>query len=139
MNTEYINNTEFTNSPIYQSFLNNNKGVGFLMIRASAASEAIPISNLKIVVSKQINGNKVIFFDGVTNSSGMIERISLPAPVQDENNLDIPRFATYDIEATYEEGNIKDKYNVNIYNGLITLQKIIVTPSDYLSGDYLGY
>lgn len=139
MNTEYINNVEFTNSPTYQDFLNNNKGIGFLMIRANAASGAIPISNLKVVVSKEINGDKVIFFDGTTDSSGMIERISLPAPIQDENNLDVPRYATYDIEATYEEDNIKDKYNVNIYNDLITSQKIIITPSNYLRSGYNGY
>lgn len=139
MNIEYFNNTEFKNSPVYQNFLNNNKGIGFLMIRANAASGAIPISNLKIIVSKEINGDKVIFFDGSTDLSGMIERISLPAPLQEENNLDVPRYETYDIEATYEDGNIKDKYNVNIYNGLITSQKIIVTPSNSLRGDHIGY
>lgn len=139
MNIENINDTNYTNLPTYKDFLDKNKGLGYLMIRASAASGAIPISNLKIIISKVIDNEKVIFFEGTTDDSGMIERISLPAPTQDENNLDIPKYATYVIEALLPSQNISNRYEVNIYNGLTTSQMIIITPREPLRGGYYGY
>ena len=57
MNTYNINDTEFTNSAVYQEFIKNNPSKGFLKIRAYAANGAVPISGLKVVVTKNINEN----------------------------------------------------------------------------------
>ena len=78
-----------------------------MKIRAYAASGAIPISNLKVVISKNIENNNVTFYEGYTNESGVIERINLPAPVINKNNLNAPNYVTYDLTTTYQQGNIK--------------------------------
>ena len=63
--TYNVNDKDFLNSELYRSFINQNPGIGFLKIRAYAASQAVPISGLSVVVSKDIGGNKVIFFEVV--------------------------------------------------------------------------
>lgn len=125
--TYNVNDKDFLNSELYKSFINSNSGVGFLKIRAYAASGAVPISGLSIVVSKDIGGNKVIFFEGVTNDSGVIERISLPAPRIDSDNLVSPILTTYDISAVYEGEN--KLYKVNVYDGIYVVQNINLTPN----------
>lgn len=136
MNTFNINDPDFFNSEIYQNFLRQNPSQGYLKIRAYAASQAIPITNLKIVVSKMIDNNKVIFFEGNTNESGIIEKIALPAPKLNPNNLDAPSSTTYDITATYEEQNLTNIYRVNIYDNIYVIQTINVVPTmNVMAGD----
>ena len=128
MNTYNVNDQNFINSEIYQKFLSENTSRGYLNIRAYAASQAIPISGLRIVVSTIIDNNKVIFFEGSTNSSGIIGGISLPAPKLDPNNLDAPNKTTYEIQATYTPDNITQIYKVNMYENVSVIQNINIVP-----------
>ena len=122
-----VNDKDFLNSEIYKSFINSNSGVGFLKIRAYAASQAVPISGMNVVVSKDIDGNKVVFFEGVTNESGVIEKISLPAPKMDNDNMVSPVITTYDVDTSYDgESRL---YKVNIYDGIYVVQNINVNPN----------
>ena len=129
MNTYNINDESFVNSDIYQEFLKNNPSQGYLNIRAYAANQAIPISGLNIVVSTIIDNNRVIFFEGSTNLSGVINDIILPAPKLDPNNLDAPSKTTYDIEATYIPNNTSRTYKANMYENVSVIQNISVTPN----------
>lgn len=125
--TYNVNDKDFLNSELYRSFINSNPGIGFLKIRAYAASGAVPISGLSVVISKDIGGNKVIFFEGVTNESGVIERISLPVPRMSSDNMIAPVISTYDINTTYEgESRL---YKVNVYDDIYVVQNINVTPN----------
>lgn len=125
--TYNVNDKDFLNSELYRSFINSNPGIGFLKIRAYAASGAVPISGLSVVISKDIGGNKVIFFEGVTNESGVIERISLPVPRMSSDNMIAPILSTYDINTTYEgESRL---YKVNVYDDIYVVQNINVTPN----------
>ena len=128
MNIYNVNDQSFVNSIEYQNFLKDNPSIGYLNIRAYAASEAIPISNIKIVVSNTIGNNKIIFFEGLTNESGVIEGITLPAPKLVSNDLDKPSKTTYEIEATYQPDNLSKVYRVNIYENISSIQNIIVAP-----------
>lgn len=118
----------FKNTPMYQNFISENPGSGNLMIRSNAAGGAIPISGLNVVVSNIIDNMRVIFFSGVTDESGMINRISLPAPTQTPSDLDIPKYLTYDITATYPKNNTVLTYRVNIYDNVCVVQNINIVP-----------
>lgn len=128
MNTYNINDNNYKNTEEYQNFIKENPETGYLKIRAYAASQAVPISGLKIIVSKNIGNNKVIFFEGNTNESGIIERISLPAPKLQSNDLNVPNKITYDINATYNQDNINNLFKVNIYEKIRVVQNISVVP-----------
>lgn len=128
MNTYNINDESYKNSEEYQNFLKDNPEIGYLKIRAYAASGAVPVSGVGIVVSKDINNNKVIFYKGLTNESGVIEKIELPAPKLDPNDLDIPNKITYDIKATYSPNNTNTIFKVNIYEKIRVIQNISIVP-----------
>ena len=135
MNNIYITDENFINTKSYQDFMNANKGVGILKIRASAANSAIPISNLKITVLKVIDNNNVIFYEGVTNESGVIENINLPAPSSNISDLTVPESMTYDIIAIYNGDNMRQTYKVNIYDNIVVIQNINIVPPMKVSGE----
>ena len=126
MNTVNINDDNFKITTEYETFIKNNPGYGFLKIRAYAASEAVPISNLKIEVSTLINNTKYIFYEGTTNSSGISEDITLPAPTKNTDDLIVPLSTVYQILATY--GTIKETFAINMYEGISVVQNISITP-----------
>ena len=138
MNTYNINDPEFINSSNYQDFIEKNPSRGFLKIRAFAASQAIPISGLNIIVSTNIGNSNVIFFEGNTNSSGVIENITLPTPRLDTNNLNAPNKTTYNILATYTPNNISKTYKVNMYENVSVIQNISIVPNINFEGEING-
>ena len=97
--------------------------------RAYAANGAVPIEGLKIIVSTKINQNNFIFFEGSTNESGVIEKIVLPAPKINANNLEAPNKLTYEIKASYLNNDIQKVYRVNIYENIYVVQNISIVPS----------
>lgn len=111
----------------FQEFIKDSPGTGYLKIRASSANEAVPVEGLNIKVSKEIGNNKVVFYEGQTDYSGMINDIILPAPMAITNDLIEPKFNTYKIEAYNNE--IKQEYDISICCGFTVIQYINVTPS----------
>jgi len=133
-----VNLNDFIGSESYRRFINLNPGEGYLRIRAYAASGAIPIEGLRVVVSKDIDNQNVIFFEGETDESGMIERISLPAPITDNNNLVAPEAATYNISSTYTPNNTTERFNVSMYDGICVMQNISIVPNVGMGRDFYG-
>lgn len=121
-----INDNEFVNSLVYQKFIENNPGKGYLKIRAYAASEALPVVGLRIIVSSLIENEKVIFFDGITDDSGMIDTLTLPTPKLDNSNLEIPLTINYSVEAIKD--TINKKFSVDMYDGVCVVQNINFVP-----------
>ena len=134
MNIYNINDSSFINTDEYREFMSANPSKGNLRIRAYAASGAVPISNLKIVVRTKINDDMVIFYEGVTNESGIIDRISLPAPKLNPNNLSAPATTTYEIVANYEPNDLTNVYRVNIYENVCVVQTISIVPELRIMG-----
>ena len=132
MDSISINNPEFVNSESYQKFMIENSGSGRLKIRAYAASEALPVGGLKILVSTRIASFQVIFFEGYTDASGMIPSLSLPAPKLEVNNLVAPKSISYKIEAIFLEPYQKKEFFVTIYDNVCVVQNINFVPG----GDY---
>ena len=61
MNTYNINDINFINSNLYKQYINENPKVGFLKIRAYTAGQAVPITGLKVTVSKIIDNNNISY------------------------------------------------------------------------------
>ena len=116
--------------------IDKNKSVGYLNIRAYAANAAIPISGLNITISKVINNEKVIFFEGATDSSGIINRITLPTPILSKNDLKIPESEEYDIMAVYENQSLY--FKVLMYSNIVVNQNINIVPNMRLDGKNYG-
>ena len=112
MNNIYANDISLKTNEEYNNFLEHNPGIGHLRIRAFAANQAVPVSNVKIIVSKKIGNNIIIFFEGTTDASGLINNINLPAPKLNNNNLDIPKTTSYDIKAQIDPSSSSFLYKV---------------------------
>ena len=136
MNIYNVDDKEFINSDLYKEFITQNSENGYLRIRAYSASQAIPVRGLKIVVSKMIDNSIVIFYEGYTDESGVIEKISLPAPKLGINDLNVPNFTTYDITATIKDSN--RVYKVNLYENVYVIQNINISPDTKEIGDLFG-
>lgn len=127
-----INNsdTEKLNSDTaYQNFLKENPGTGSLKIRTSSASEALPVSGVEVTVSKKIGDNTIVFFQGQTDESGMINGIKLPTPVHVQSDEEVPKFATYDLHAIYKSDNFDKIYKISLCCGVSIIQYINITPN----------
>ena len=137
MNNFNINDENLINSKEYQDFIKNNPTTANLNIRATSANFAVPIDNVKIIVSKNIGDYKVIFYEGVTDESGMINKIKLPTPAVTENDLDVPNATPYDVEAIYDKDNIDRKYVVLMYPGICVVQNINLIPTLMVSTEVI--
>ncbi len=131
-------NSDILNSEIYQKFLKENPGKGNLKIRAYAASEALPINGLHVVVSTSFENQVIPFFDGYTDTSGMIPNISLPAAKLDLDNLIAPVPTIYSVVASFD--SLKEQqFTVQMYDGVCVVQNINYIPGGMNSGSSLSY
>ena len=130
-----INDQKFINSSLYQNFLSENPSEGFLKIRAYAASQAIPIQGLKVVVSTNMEDYNVIFYEGYTDNSGTIEKIVLPTPKLNSSDLVTPASQIYTITATYLPDNKIQTFKVNLFENVSVVQSINIVPDMNRLGD----
>lgn len=114
------------NSEKYGDYLKNNSGLGLLRIQVFTANQAFPLQDVEIKVYKDIDGMRVVFYSGVTDSSGIIDNINLPTKKvkkEVESAADI-KSTDYVIEARYPKTDVTQEYVVSIYDDLKVIQPI---------------
>lgn len=126
-----VNDEKLKDDLDFQNFINENPDIGNLKIRTNTAYEAFPIKNVKVVVSKQIGDNNIIFFEGETDESGMINNINLPTPKKVESNEQPPNFVEYNLIVSYEPQDFYKEYKVSMCCdvGIIKYINIVPNPS----------
>lgn len=120
----------------FPEFSLENSGSGILKVQAVATNQAFPLQGVEIEVSKNINGEKVIFFQGVTDSSGIIDQIFLPAKVPKkvvEQASDVI-FTKYTVTAKYPYSNLKRVYEVGIFDNIKVIQPIRFSAMNIIEG-----
>ena len=128
---------EFKSSSIYKTFIDNNSGKGILKIEASTASEAYPLKNVSITISKRIGDDEVIFYEGVTNDSGIIDGIILPTKEINKEVTDVSDivFTTYDLVANYPKYNLVKNYDITIFDNVKVIQPITFAVTELIEGE----
>lgn len=128
---------EFKNTDIYKNFVNENSARGILKVEAHSSTNAYPLKDVRIVVSKMIGNDKVIFFDGVTNESGIIENIILPTKemAEEVNSASDIVFTKYDLEASYPNNDLRKDYDVSIFDNVKVIQPVVFQLDEIVSGD----
>lgn len=117
---------EYFNSEKNVDYLKNNPGSGLLRIQVYTANQAFPLEDVEVKVYKEIDGKRVVFFNGVTDSSGIIDNINLPTKEvkkEVESASDIMS-TDYIIEAKYPKTGVAQDYIVSIYDDLKVIQPI---------------
>ena len=128
---------EFKNSSDYFDFVGENSENGTLKIQAFTANQAYPLKDVKIEVFKDVNGQKVLFFSGITDDSGIIDDIVLPTKpgIVDVNSVDDIVYTNYDVVATYPKSNVRREYEISIFDNLKVIQPIRIPILNLVDGD----
>lgn len=125
----------------YQNFLKENPTTGTLKVEVFTAYKAIPIENTEIIITKNIGNQTVVFFRGNTNSSGIIEKIILPAPsfVSSETPFVEPKYTLYNLTARHKEYTTAKDEIIGMFGNVNIIQYVKMTPLVTLKGvDTLG-
>ena len=130
---------EFKNTDLYDDFIKENSSLGSLKVEVFTAYGAIPVANTAILVSKDIEEYKVVFFRGVTDSSGMISNIKLPAPPMVSSSEKMPIYTIYDMTAVNEGYEALKTFSIGMFGGVNVIQYVKLQPEIYLEmGDVNG-
>jgi len=119
---------EFKNTLEYENFIKDNPNMGLLKVQVFTAYNSIPIENTEVVISKDFGDTKVIFFRGLTDSSGIIDNISLPAPAVNISSYEVPEYTLYDLTAINVLYEFIKQYLVGMFGDVKVIQYVKMTP-----------
>lgn len=129
-----ISYEEFKNTDLFEDFIKENDSVGSLKVQVFTAYGAIPIPNTSVVVYKDIEEYRVVFFQGVTDSSGIISNISLPAPKMVTSNEETPIYTIYNMTALNTLYEALKTYTIGMLGGVNVIQYVKMMPNVNLEG-----
>ena len=116
--------------PTQENFMQQNPESGFLRVQVFAANQAFPVPNATVVVSKHFPTGDCVFFKTQTDASGIMSRITLPAP--DRLLADAPSamqpYATYDILVTHPLFTEVHLLDVAVFDSVETVQNVEMIP-----------
>lgn len=112
------------------NFESKNQGKGTLKVQAFSGREAFPIVNARVVVSKDFENESHIFFDDLTDTSGIVENMMLSSPSKDvaqRDNTILP-YSTYSIRVTHPYFITTVYENVPVFDGITSIQPVNMIP-----------
>lgn len=125
---------ESNSSESYKEFLQQNTGKGTLKVQVSAARESIPIPNANVIISKIIGNEEKIFYSEITDESGIVDNLILPAPNQScENSFNMSNQASgtmYDITIMHSDFQQISEDQVEIFDGIKSTKTVEVIPTE---------
>ena len=127
---------DFKKTESYQKFIEENPATGKLKVEVFTAYKAVPIPDTEILITKDIGENKVLFFRGLTDSSGMISDIELPSKEENKNYKpgDTAQYTMYDVTAIHEGYERIKKYDVAIFGNTGVIQYVKMIPDVEMEG-----
>lgn len=129
---------EFKNTDLYDDFIQENSDIGKLKVQVFTAYGAIPIPDTSVVVYKDIEEYRVIFFQGVTDISGIISDINLPAPKMVTSNEETPIYTIYNMTAFNVGYETLKNYTIGMLGGVNVIQYVKMLPEVNLEGTDLS-
>ncbi len=126
----FISYEDFKKLDEYQQFISENPDIGILRVQVFTAYGAIPVSDADILISKDIGSYRVVFFQGKTDSSGIISDIELPAPLTDTvPNPDVPpKYTIYNLSAIHTGYESIKQYSIGMFGGVRIIQYVKMNP-----------
>lgn len=106
-------------------------GMGYVIVRVTTASGAIPLGDALVTVRDYpSDGNGNVISTQRTNSSGLTERIALPAPSRSltQSPGNAKGYKTYNIQVDKEGYNKQLYINVPIFDGVTAVQSADLVP-----------
>ena len=132
----FITYDDFKKTDGYDKFIKSNPSLGKFKVQVSMGSGGVPVSGAEVLVTKDIDDKKVLFFKGNTNESGMIDDIKLPAPIgiTDFSAQEFPKFTEYNLSVIDKENDTIRDYVVQALGDVKAIQSVNIVPK----GGYYG-
>ncbi|MDE5600655.1 MAG: carboxypeptidase-like regulatory domain-containing protein, partial [Oscillospiraceae bacterium] len=114
----------------WKEFESNNPSNGFLKVQVYSAQGALPVRDARIIVSKQFGNQSRIFYEMMTDESGVTDPVSLPAPDNSHSFVidGVRPYETYDLEVFKPGFRTIVRENMPVFPGIVSLQPIQMRP-----------
>ena len=104
------------------------ESLGALKVQVFMANRAYPVSSAHVVITGK--DNKKVYFDGYTNTNGIVGSLLLPAPkkVFSQSPQENPPYAQYDITVSHPKFQKRQYLGVPVFSGVESIQNIQLLP-----------
>ena len=119
--SQYESGPAFEEEPFPES-------LGALKVQVFMADRVYPISSAHVVITGK--ENKKVYFDGYTNTNGIVGSLYLPAPKKSlsQSPQEKPPYAQYDITVTHPRFQKRQYLGVPVFSGVESIQNIQLLP-----------
>ncbi len=131
VNTNDINTSEnMQRQEDWMNFETRNTSNGFLKVQVYSAQGAFPLKDARVVISKEFDNQQKIFYEMVTDESGITEPVSLPAPDASHSFVvdGMRPYENYNVEVSKEGFQTSLREGLPIFPGVVSLQPIQLRP-----------
>lgn len=117
----------------YNNFKGEYRQHGWLRVETYSSNGLYPVSNSRVVVYKEIDGENYFIYDLHTDSSGIVDSLELPAPSKNLSETQQPSsgpapYATYSIFVSHP-GFVSTYFeNVPIFDSTVSIQAVEMLP-----------
>lgn len=104
------------------------ESLGALKVQVFMANRAYPVSSAHVVITGK--ENKKVYFDGYTNTNGIVGSLLLPAPKKSfsQSPQEKPPYSQYDITVTHPKFQKRQYLGVPVFAGVESIQNIQLLP-----------
>ena len=104
------------------------ESLGALKVQVFMADRVYPVSSAHVVITGK--ENKKVYFDGYTNTTGIVGSLYLPAPKKSlsQSPQEKPPYAQYDITVTHPRFQKRQYLGVPVFSGVESIQNIQLLP-----------
>ena len=114
---------------------NTNQGgdssVGYLTVRVSTASGAIPLEGVAVNVRGADVDSSAVIYSLTTDSDGLTPTVALAAPPRENSQApswDVPAYAVYNLDVFLDGYAPAFFHNVPIFSGINSVQPVVLLP-----------
>lgn len=114
----------------WMNFEARNTSNGFLKVQVYSAQGAFPLKDARVVISKELDNQQKIFYEMVTDESGITQPVSLPAPDASHSFVvdGMRPYENYNIEVSKQGFQTSLREGLPIFPGVVSLQPIQLRP-----------
>lgn len=104
------------------------ESLGALKVQVFMADRVYPVSSAHVVITGK--ENRKVYFDGYTNTNGIVGSLYLPAPKKSlsQSPQEKPPYAQYDITVTHPRFQKRQYLGVPVFSGVESIQNIQLLP-----------
>ncbi len=104
------------------------ESIGSLKVQVFMANRVYPVSSAHVVITGK--DNKKVYFDGYTDTNGVVGKLFLPAPKKSlsQSPQEKPPYSQYDITVSHPKFQTRKYLGVPVFSGVESIQNINLLP-----------